>query len=44
MTNHLRVFERSEISVEAVLASACLPNMFQAIEIEGTLLGRWLYR
>jgi NTE family protein len=35
MTNRLRVFERSEISVEAVLASACLPNMFQAIEIEG---------
>jgi NTE family protein len=35
MTNRLRVFQRSEISVDAVLASACLPNMFQAVEIEG---------
>lgn len=34
-TNRLRVFERSEMSVDAVLASACLPTMFQAIEIDG---------
>lgn len=34
-TNRLRVFERSEICVEAVLASACLPTMFQAVEIDG---------
>lgn len=34
-TNRLRVFERGEICVEAVLASACLPTMFQAVEIEG---------
>lgn len=35
MTNRLRVFERSEISVDAVLASACLPSLFQAVEIDG---------
>jgi NTE family protein len=34
-TNRLRIFERSEICVEAVLASACLPTMFQAVEIDG---------
>jgi NTE family protein len=35
MTNRLRVFEPTEICVEAVLASACLPSLFQAIEIDG---------
>ena len=30
-----RVFEREEISVDALLASACLPNAFQAVEIDG---------
>jgi NTE family protein len=34
-TNRLRVFDNSEISAEAVLASACLPFMFKAIEIDG---------
>jgi NTE family protein len=34
-TNRLRVFDNSEISVDAVLASACLPFMFKAIEIDG---------
>jgi NTE family protein len=34
-TNRLRIFERSEICAEAVLASACLPTMFQAVEIDG---------
>jgi len=34
-TNRLRVFSREEMSVDAVLASACLPSMFQAIEIDG---------
>ena len=34
-TNRLRVFERSEICVDALLASACLPTIFQAVEIEG---------
>lgn len=35
LTNRLRVFECSEISVDAVLASACLPFLFQAVEIDG---------
>jgi NTE family protein len=34
-TNRARVFSNKEISVEAVLASACLPQFFQAIEIDG---------
>lgn len=34
-TNRLRVFDNSEISTDAVLASACLPFMFKAIEIDG---------
>lgn len=35
ITNRLRVFEGGDISVDAVLASACLPSVFQAIEIDG---------
>jgi NTE family protein len=31
----LRVFGPDEISLEAVLASACLPQLFHAVEIEG---------
>ena len=34
-TGRIKVFKDEEISVEAVLASACLPNLFQAIEVEG---------
>jgi NTE family protein len=34
-SGRLRVFERHEVSVEAVLASACLPHLFQAVEIDG---------
>lgn len=34
-TNRLRVFERSEMTVDTVLASACLPTVFKAVEIEG---------
>lgn len=30
-----RVFSTGELSVDALLASACLPQMFQAVEIEG---------
>ncbi|SDK65700.1 patatin-like phospholipase family protein [Billgrantia gudaonensis] len=30
-----RVFSREEMSVDAVMASACLPFVFQAVEIEG---------
>ena len=35
MTNRLRVFDRHDICLEAVLASACLPTVFQAIELNG---------
>lgn len=31
----VRVFAREEITLEAVLASACLPQTFQAVEING---------
>ncbi|OFX06277.1 MAG: alpha/beta hydrolase [Alphaproteobacteria bacterium RIFCSPHIGHO2_12_FULL_63_12] len=31
----VRVFKNDEITADAVLASACLPFMFQAVEIEG---------
>ncbi|MCG3201763.1 MAG: hypothetical protein NFCOHLIN_01633 [Gammaproteobacteria bacterium] len=35
MTNRMRVFERGDMCVDAVLASACLPSLFQAVEIDG---------
>ena len=31
----LRIFQRDEIGVDALLASACLPNLFQAVRIDG---------
>jgi NTE family protein len=34
-TGRLKVFPNQEMSVDAVLASACLPFMFQAVEIDG---------
>jgi NTE family protein len=34
-TGKIRVFENDELSTDAVLASACLPFMFQAVEIDG---------
>lgn len=34
-TNRAKVFHNDEITVEAVLASACLPLLFQAVEIDG---------
>ncbi len=34
-TGKIRVFSGAEISVDAVLASACLPTLFQAVEIGG---------
>ena len=34
-TGKIKVFDNSEISVDAVLASACLPFLFQAVEIDG---------
>nr|WP_298058705.1 patatin-like phospholipase family protein [uncultured Halomonas sp.] len=34
-TGKQRVFRREEMSADAVMASACLPFMFQAVEIDG---------
>ncbi|MBS1197680.1 MAG: Patatin [Proteobacteria bacterium] len=34
-TGKLRVFHRHELSVDTILASACLPTMHRAIEIDG---------
>ncbi|WP_232539947.1 patatin-like phospholipase family protein [Azohydromonas aeria] len=34
-SGHLRIFRQHEISVDVVLASACLPLLFQAVEIDG---------
>ena len=34
-TGRVKVFDRTELCVDAVLASGCLPFMFQAIEIDG---------
>ena len=35
LTGRLRVFERSEMSADAVMASGCLPQLFQAVEVDG---------
>jgi NTE family protein len=34
-TGRLRVFSRRELSLEAVMASACLPSLHAAVEIDG---------
>lgn len=34
-TNRLRVFTGPDVCVDAVMASACLPFMFQAVDIDG---------
>jgi NTE family protein len=34
-TGRLRVFENHELDVDVVMASACLPHYFQAVEIDG---------
>jgi NTE family protein len=34
-TNRLRVFANGELSVEALLASACLPQLHRAVAVEG---------
>jgi NTE family protein len=34
-TGQPRVFTRKELSVDALLASACLPFLFQAVEVDG---------
>src|SRR5258708_11099506 len=35
MTGRIKVFDKQHVTVDAVLASACLPFMFQAVEIDG---------
>lgn len=35
LSGKIRVFAPGEITVETVLASACLPHMFRAVEVEG---------
>lgn len=34
-TGRARIFRNEEITVDALLASACLPQLFQAVEVEG---------
>ncbi len=34
-TGQARVFTAKELSIEALLASACLPHLFQAVEVDG---------
>ena len=34
-TNERKIFAAGEISVKALAASACLPNLFQAVEVNG---------
>jgi NTE family protein len=34
-TGKIRVFKREEITAKTVMASACLPHVFQAVEVDG---------
>ncbi|MEM7709670.1 MAG: patatin-like phospholipase family protein, partial [Pseudomonadota bacterium] len=34
-TGRARVFQRHEVTLDVVMASACLPDMFKAVEIDG---------
>ncbi len=34
-TGHARVFHRHEITLDVVMASACLPHLFKAVEVDG---------
>jgi len=34
-TGQARIFDNRDLSLDAVLASACLPHLFQAVEIDG---------
>ena len=43
-TGRPRIFRNADITPEVLMASACLPTMFQAVEIDGEhLLGRRLF-
>ncbi len=35
-TGRIRVFERDEITLDAVMASACLPFLYKAVEVDGS--------
>jgi NTE family protein len=35
MTGRIKVFNERDVSIDAIMASACLPFLFQAVEIEG---------
>jgi NTE family protein len=35
LTGKIRVFDEKDVTIDAVLASACLPFLFQAVEIDG---------
>ncbi|WP_420002787.1 patatin-like phospholipase family protein [Arenibacterium sp. LLYu02] len=39
-TGKVRVFSGTEVSTEAILASACLPHLFQAVEIPNAETGK----
>lgn len=34
-TGKIRIFTEPELSIDAILASACLPKLFQAVEVDG---------
>ncbi|GAA5232751.1 patatin-like phospholipase family protein [Verticiella sediminum] len=34
-TGRARVFQREDVTIDALLASACLPHIYQAVEIDG---------
>jgi NTE family protein len=34
-TGRVRIFPREKITADAVMASACLPELFHAVEIDG---------
>ena len=38
-TGRARIFRNADVTPDALLASACLPTMFQAVEIEGEFIG-----
>ncbi len=35
LSGKIRVFQNQDVSIDAVLASACLPFLFQAVEVDG---------
>ncbi|WP_407493424.1 patatin-like phospholipase family protein [Pseudooceanicola sp. MF1-13] len=39
-TGKVRIFTKDEITTDAILASACLPSLFQAVEIDDPKTGR----